>query len=201
MKDALAKLAVDFLSTIVFLAVYAASGNVTAATLVAIAIAAGQLIHARLSGKPLSFMTAASLVLAVALGGATLLTHDPRFVLIKPSIVHFAIGGIMLHRGWMLRYLPPIVTTTIPHAVTVAGYGWAALMFALGAGVIAVAMTGDIKLWGIYVGGVAIGVKVAAFVLQYVIFRVLVRRALVREPALAVQFGIALAKPANTGAA
>ena len=201
MKDALAKLAVDFLSTIVFLGVYAASGNVTAATLVAIAIAVGQLIHARLGGKPLSFMTAASLILAVALGGATLLTHDPRFVLIKPSIVHFAIGGIMLHRGWMLRYLPPIVNTTIPHAVTVAGYGWAALMFALGAGVIAVAMTGDIRRWGIYVGGVAIGVKVAAFVAQYVMFRVLVRRALMREPALAVQFGITLAKPANTGAA
>ena len=133
----------------------------------------------------------------MVLGGATLLTDDPRFVLIKPSIAHFAIGAIMLHRGWMLRYLPPIVTTAIPQAVTIAGYGWAALMFALGAGVIAVAMTGDVKLWGIYVGGVAIGAKVVAFFAQYLIFRVLVRRAFRRDPALAAQFGITI--PAATG--
>ena len=72
-----------------------------------------------------------------------MLTNDPRFVLAKPAIAHFAIGAIMLKRGWMLRYMPPIVTETIPEYVTVAGYAWAALMFALGAGTIAVAMTGD----------------------------------------------------------
>jgi intracellular septation protein A len=200
MKDALAKLAVDFLSTIAFLAVYGVSGNVAAATLVAIAIAIGQFVHARVSGRPLSFMTAASLILVIALGGATLLTHDPRFVLIKPSIAHFAIGAIMLRRGWMLRYLPPIVTATIPHAVTVAGYAWAALMFVLGAGTIAVAMTGDMWLWGIYVGVVAVGAKIAAFLVQYMIFRLLVRRAFIRDPALASQFGITTAATADSNA-
>ena len=119
-------------------------------------------------------MTWASLGLVVVLGGATLLTHDPRFVLAKPSIAHFAIGAIMLKRGWMLRYLPPIVTETIPEYVTVAGYAWAALMFALGAGTIAVAATGDLKLWAFYVSVVLIGVKVAAFAVQYVAFRLLV---------------------------
>ncbi len=59
-------------------------------------------------------MTYASLALVVVLGGATLLTKDPRFVLAKPSIGHFAIGAIMLRKGWMLRYLPPIVSETIP---------------------------------------------------------------------------------------
>ena len=74
-------------------------------------------------------MTWASLALVIVLGSATLLTHDPRFVLAKPAIGHFAIGAIMLKRGWMLRYLPPIVTETIPEYVTFAGYAWAALMF------------------------------------------------------------------------
>ena len=120
--------------------------------------------------------------------------------LIKPSIVHFAIGAIMLRRGWMLRYLPPIVTATIPNAVTMAGYGWAVLMFALGAGVICVAMTGDIELWGFYVGVVAIGAKVVAFFAQYVIFRVLVRRVLVRDPALAATFGVTVPAPPSGGA-
>ena len=55
-------------------------------------------------------------------------------MLAKPAIAHFAIGAIMLKRGWMLRYMPPIVTETIPEYVTAAGYAWAALMFVIGAG-------------------------------------------------------------------
>ena len=132
------------------------------------------MIYSRIKGQPLGFMTYASLALVIVLGGATLMTHDPRFVLAKPSIAHFAIGAIMLKRGWMLRYLPPIVADTIPKYVTIAGYAWAALMFALGLGTIAVASTGDLKLWAIYVSVVAVGAKVAAFAVQYIAFRVLV---------------------------
>jgi intracellular septation protein len=174
MKDVFAKLATDFFSTIVFLAVYLATDNVVLATSVAIAGAVAQVAYSRIKGQELGFMTWASLALVIVLGSATLLTHDPRFVLAKPSIAHFAIGAIMLKRGWMLRYLPPIVSETIPEYVTVAGYAWAALMFALGAGVIAVAATGDIKLWAFYVSVVAIGAKVAAFAIQYIAFRILV---------------------------
>jgi intracellular septation protein len=174
MKDVFAKLATDFLSTIVFLALYLTTGNVVLATSVAIAGAVAQVIYSRVKGQPLSFMTYASLALVIVLGSATLLTNDPRFVLAKPSIAHFAIGAIMLKRGWMLRYMPPIVAETIPEYVTAAGYAWAVLMFALGAGVIAVASTGDINLWAFYVSVVAIGAKVAAFAVQYVAFRILV---------------------------
>jgi intracellular septation protein len=174
MKDVFARLATDFFSTIVFLALYLITGNVVLATSVAIAGAVAQVIYARVKGQPLGFMTYASVGLVIVLGGATLLTSDPRFVLAKPAIGHFAVGIIMLKRGWLLRYLPPIVTDTIPDYVTVAGYAWAALMFVLGAGVIAVASTGDIKLWAIYVSAVAIGAKVAAFAVQYLAFRLLV---------------------------
>jgi intracellular septation protein len=45
-------------------------------------------------------------------------------------------------------------------------------MFALGAGTIAVAMTGDLKLWTFYISVVAVGAKIAAFAIQYVVFRV-----------------------------
>jgi len=174
MKDVFARLATDFFSTIVFLALYFITGDVLLATCVAIAGAVAQVVYSRFKGEPLSFMTWASLALVIVLGSATLLTHDPRFVLAKPAIGHFAIGAIMLKRGWLLRYSPPIVTENIPEYVTIAGYAWAALMFALGAGVIAVASTGDMKLWALYVSVVAIGAKVAAFAVQYVAFRVLV---------------------------
>ncbi len=174
MKDVFARLATDFLSTILFLAIYLLTDNVLLATGVAIAGAIAQVIHARVKGKPLGFMTYASLALVIVLGSATLLTNDPRFVLAKPAIGHFAIGAIMLKRGWLLRYLPPIVTETIPEYVTLAGFAWAALMFALGCGTIAVALTGDMKLWTFYVTVVLVGAKLAAFAIQYVAFRILV---------------------------
>jgi intracellular septation protein len=174
MKNVLAKLASDFFSTIVFLAVYLISDNVLLATGVAIVSSVAQVAWAHIKGEPLGFMTYASLALVVVLGTATLVTNDPRFVLAKPAIAHFAIGAIMLKRGWMLRYMPPIVAETIPEYVTFAGYAWAALMFALGCGTIAVAMSGDIKLWALYVSFVLLGAKLAAFAIQYVAFRLLV---------------------------
>src|SRR6195256_1106827 len=174
MKDVFVRLGTDFLSAIVFLTLYLTTGNVVLATSVAIAGAVAQVVYSRVRGRPLGFMTYASLALVIVLGSATLLTNDPRFVLAKPSIAHFAIGAIMLRRGWMLRYMPPLVAETIPEYVTFAGYAWAALMFALGAGVIAVASSGDIKLWAFYVSVVAIGAKVTAFGVQYVAFRILV---------------------------
>lgn len=174
MKDVFAKLGADFFSTILFLAIYLATDNVLLATGVAIAGAVAQVIYSRVKGKPFGYMTYASLALVIVLGSATLLTHDPRFVLAKPAIGHFAIGAIMLKRGWMLRYLPAIVTETIPEYVTVAGYAWAALMLVLGAGTIGVAMTGDMKLWTFYVTVVLVGAKIAAFGAQYVAFRLLI---------------------------
>ena len=181
MTDVFAKLASDFFSTIVFLVVYAVTGDVLIATGVAIAGAIAQLIYAQITRKALSYMTYASLALVIVLGIATLVTNDPRFVLAKPSIAHFAIGGIMLKKGWMLRYMPDIVKQNAADVINTAGYCWAALMVALGLGVIAVAMTGDMKLWAIYVSFVVIGAKVAAFAIQYAITRIVIGRRLRRR--------------------
>jgi intracellular septation protein A len=174
MKDVFARLATDFFSTIVFLAIYLVTDNIVLATSIAIAGAIAQVAYSRIKGRELGFMTWASLGLVIVLGGATLLTNDPRFVLAKPAIGHFAVGAIMLKRGWMLRYMPALVAETIPEYVTFAGFAWAALMFALGCGTIAIAMTGDIKLWTLYVSVVLVGAKIAAFAIQYVVFRVAV---------------------------
>ncbi|RXG90595.1 inner membrane-spanning protein YciB [Bradyrhizobium vignae] len=183
MKDVFARLASDFLSAIVFLAVYLLTDNVILATSVAIAGAIAQVIYARVKGQPLNYMTYASLALVVVLGTVTLLTNDPRFMLAKPSIAHFAIGLIMLKRGWMLRYMPPIVADTVPEYVTAAGYVWAGLMFVIGVGMIVVASTGDLKLWAFYITVVAGGAKILAFAVQYMVLRLVVtsrRRAAAR---------------------
>lgn len=171
MREALARLAEDFLSTLIFLGVYFATGGVLVATGAALAGATAQLVYARAKRRPLNFMAYASLALVVALGGLTLLTHDPRFVLAKPSIAHFAIGLVMLKPGWMLRYVPRTMSERIPRHVTVAGYAWAGLMFALGMGTIGFALNGDVKLWALYVSVVAVGAKVIALAVQYLVFR------------------------------
>ncbi|WP_315831572.1 inner membrane-spanning protein YciB [Bradyrhizobium prioriisuperbiae] len=181
MRDVFLKLIGDFLSTIVFLIVYALTGDVVIAAGFAIASAIGSVIYARVTGQTLDAMAWASLALVLVLGGATLLTNDPRFVLIKPSIAHFAIGAVMLRRGWTARYVPQIVRDTIPDLLVITGYAWAALMFVLGAGVVAVAMTGDMTLYTIYISVVAVGAKIAAFALQYAVFRIAISRRLNRQ--------------------
>ena len=183
MKDVFARLGSDLFSAILFLAVYLITDNIVLATAVAIAGAFAQVIYARVKGQQLNYMTYASLVLVVGLGAVTLLTNDARFMLAKPAIAHFAIGLIMLKRGWMLRYMPPIVVETVPEYVTAAGYAWAVLMFVIGAGMIAVASTGDLKLWAFYLTVVAGGAKILAFAVQYVVLRLIVtsrRRAAAR---------------------
>lgn len=183
MKDVFARLASDLFSAIVFLVIYLVTDNVVLATSVAIAGAIAQVIYARVKGQQLNYMTHASVALVVVLGTVTLLTNDPRFMLAKPSIAHFAIGAIMLKRGWMLRYMPSIVVETVPEYVTAAGYAWAALMFVIGVGMIAVASTGDLKLWAFYITVVAGGAKIVAFAVQYVVLRLIVtsrRRAAAR---------------------
>ncbi|MBR0904398.1 septation protein IspZ [Bradyrhizobium liaoningense] len=183
MKDVFARLGSDLFSAILFLAVYLITDNVILATSVAVAGAVAQVIYARIKGQQLNYMTYASLVLVVGLGAVTLLTNDARFMLAKPAIAHFAIGLIMLKRGWMLRYMPPIVVETVPEYVTAAGYAWALLMFVIGAGMIAVASTGDLKLWAFYLTVVAGGGKILAFAVQYLVLRLIVssrRRAAAR---------------------
>ena len=176
MTNVFRRLFVDFFSTIVFLAVYLATDSILIATGVGIAGAIGQYVVARVRGQKLDLMTLASVALVVVLGSATLLTNDPRFVLVKPSIAHFAIGSIMLRRNWMERYVPEIVRQTAPDLILGAGYCWAALMFVLGTGTVATALTGNMKLWTFYVTVVLLGTKLAAFAIQYVVFRLVVRR-------------------------
>ena len=102
----------------------------------------------------------------------------------KPSIVHFAIAGIMLRRGWMMRYMPEIVQHNVPEAVlTTTGYAWAALMAAIGLANLVIAMSFDFATWAWFVSFGAVGAKVAAFALQYAVFRTLVRRRLLAAAA------------------
>jgi intracellular septation protein A len=127
-----------------------------------------------------------SLALVIVLGGATMLTASPRFVMLKPSLAHFAVAAIMLRRGWMLRYLPDIARQNLPEGISVAaGYAWAGLLAGIGVANIVLALYADFATWAWFVSVGAIGLKLAAFLLQYAVFRALVRRNLRRTRAAA----------------
>ncbi len=91
MKQALRQLLGDFLSAILFLVVYALSGDLFTAIAVAAGIA--QLARIWQTGRWVEPMQ------VVVLGGATMLTQSPRFIMVKPTIVHFAVAAVMLRRG------------------------------------------------------------------------------------------------------
>ena len=89
-----------------------------------------------------------SLGLVVVLGGATVLTQSPRFMMVRPTIVHLAVAVAMLWRGWMIRYLPEIVLQNVPvPAIVAAGYAWAALLAALGLTNLIITLHFDFVTW------------------------------------------------------
>lgn len=194
MRHALSHLLTDFLSALLFLAVYIATGNIAAGAAVAVAAGLAQLGFQLGTGRRIDPMQWVSLGVIVVLSVASIATDSPRFVMLKPSLAHFAIGAAMLKRGWMLRYLPEIARKNLPEAVPVAaGYAWAGLMAALGIANIAVALTADFATWAWFVSVVLLGAKAAAFALQYVVFRALIRRRLTDAAVAAARAATAVA--------
>jgi intracellular septation protein A len=179
-RTALQQLASDFLSAIVFLALYLSTGSLTLATSVAIAAGIGQFALMKLRGRQVDLMQWLALGLVLVLGTATLITDDSRFIMAKPTFIHWAIGAVMLRHGWMMRYLPPIARENLPRSVMIdAGYAWAGLMFLLGAANLVVATTMSFQAWAWFISFGAVGAKIAAFLAQYWIFRSIIRRRLI----------------------
>ena len=177
MKQAFRQLLSDFLSAILFLVVYAVSGSLFLAAGIAVAAALVQLARLRLTRRRIESMQWMSLGLVVVLGGATMLTQSPRFMMIKPTIVHFAVATVMLRRGWMLRYLPKLVLRNVPEpTIVAAGYAWAALLAALGLANLFIALRFDIATWAWFISVGSVGAKLTAFALQYGVFRAIIRQ-------------------------
>jgi intracellular septation protein len=176
-KQALRQLLSDFLSAILFLAVYALSGDLFAAAAIAVAAGLAQLAGIWLTRRRVEPMQWMSLGLVVVLGGATMLTQSPRFIMVKPTIVHLAVAAVMLRRGWMIRYLPEIVVQNVPEpAIVTAGYAWAALLAAIGLANLIIALHFDFMTWAWFISVGAVGAKLVAFALQYGVFRTIIRQ-------------------------
>lgn len=168
----------DLLSTIVFMVLVSTTHDVSLATGGAIAVGLGQFALCLARRKPISAMQWLSLGLVLVMGTASLLTHDPRFVMFKPTVIMTAVGVVMLKPGWMNRYLPPIVTDNAPRLGTVFGYVWAGMMFATAALNLALAFGTDPQTWAMVMATVPLVSKIALFLIQFAVMRVLVGRRL-----------------------
>jgi intracellular septation protein A len=178
-KQALWHLVNDLLSAIVFLIAYAVWGNIRIAASAAIAAGLCQFGWLKFAWRRIEPVQWTSLALVIVLGGATIATQSARFIMLKPSIVRFAVAAAMLRHGWMIRYITPIARANVSEATMVtAGYAWAALMAALGITNLVIALYYDLATWAWFISVGAVGAKIAAVVLQYAVFRTIVRRRL-----------------------
>lgn len=168
-------LLLDFSSTLLFLAVYRATDNLLLAVGLGMVLGVAQIGGELLRRKPVATLQWVSAVLVLASGTATFLTNDPRFVMLKPSVIYAIIGAVMLKRGWMNRYLPPRAAPVLDVATTF-GFVWAGLMFASAALNIALALALDAKDWAAVMSAWAIASKIGLFLIQYATMTAIGRR-------------------------
>jgi intracellular septation protein A len=159
-------------STILFAALFALTNNTYLSTAAAIALGVGQVGFEKLRGRPIPGMQWASLGLVTVLGGATLLTGDPRFVMIKPTVIYLTIGAAMLQRGWMERYIPPQGRALVPDRLFIGwGYVWAGLMFATAVANLVIAVALGHRVWLAFVGAFPLASKLGLFAVNYLHIR------------------------------
>jgi intracellular septation protein len=97
--------------------------------------------------------------------------------MIKPSLIYVIVGLVMLKRGWLNRYLPPIAIEMVPDVAVIFGYVWSSLMFFSAALNVAVALNFSAESWAAFMSIYGIVSKVALLLIGYGTMRLIgVRR-------------------------
>ena len=89
------KILSDLLAVILFFLIYTLTKNIVWATAVALVIGVLQAAFTWIRHKKLDTMQWVSLALIVVFGGATILLHDARFIMWKPTLL-FWVGALVL---------------------------------------------------------------------------------------------------------
>ena len=165
------ELALDFASTLFFLVLYELTHSLLLSVGVAIAVAIGQIGWNLSRGHKIDALQWVSLALVVSSGTATLVTNNPVFVMLKPTVIYVAVGWAMLQRGWMTRYMPPRALELVPDLMIGFGYVWAAMMFFSAVLNLVLGLTASVALWGTVMSIWALTSKLGLFAIQYAIMR------------------------------
>ena len=168
-------LAMDLASTILFLVVYLITDNLFVSVALGMALGAGQIGWEYLRKQPIGSLQILSVGLILLSGTATLLTNNPTFMMLKPTIIYCIVGAVMLKPGWMNRYLPERAAP-VRDVATTFGYVWAGLMFATAALNVPLALNLDAKTWALVWAIWGFGSKIGLFLIQYRVMTAVGRR-------------------------
>jgi intracellular septation protein len=185
-------LLLDLASTFFFLVVFLLTKNIPLSVALGVALGVAQIGWEFARKKPVDTMQWMSLFLVVGSGAATLLTNDPRFVMVKPSLIYVVVGVVMLKPGWMNRYLPPIANELVPDIAVIFGFVWAGLMFFSAALNVIVAVNFGVVTWASFMTVYGIVSKLGLFLIQYATMRYIGVR---RRRAMPIPDGDGLAAP------
>jgi intracellular septation protein len=170
-------LLLDLASTFLFLVVFLLTKNIPLAVILGVALGVAQIGWEFARKRPIDTMQWLSLFVVVAAGAATLLTNDPRFVMVKPSLIYIVVGVVMLKPGWMNRYLPPVANELVPDVALIFGFVWSGLMFFSAALNLIVALNFSVVTWASFMSVYGIVSKLGLFLIQYATMRTIgVRR-------------------------
>ena len=176
-------LANDLFSSLLFAALVALGVDTQTATLIAMGIGLVHVILWKLLGRPVASMQWASLALVMTFGTLGLFLHDARFLMAKPTVIYLILTVMMLKRGWMLRYMPPISTGHGERAMIVFGYVWAGLMALTGFANLVVAIQFP-HLWPAFLAIFPTTSKLVLFAVQYAVMRHVTIRSIRAQMAL-----------------
>lgn len=163
----------DLQSTLFFLALFFLTHNVVVSGSLGMALGIIQIGTRLVRRKPIGMMGWLSLVLIIASGSATLLTKDPRFMLLKPSVLYVTTGILMLKPGWIHYYMSATAKALLADVAVVYGFVWAGLMFVSAAVNAFVALTCSIATWTFTMAIFGIVSKVAVFLAGYAAMHVI----------------------------
>jgi intracellular septation protein len=177
--QAFAPIALDLIGTIVFVAIYWSTDNIALATVVGVAVAVVRFVVTKMRGKAVGPLQYLSVAIVLAAGVTTLITKNPQFVMLKSSLISLVVGGVMLSTNWMAPYLPAIVTDNLDRrTIGRASAGWGILQVLLAASNAVVALGFGIKVWAVYAATVPNAALIGGFVVNYLVFRLLVARSI-----------------------
>jgi len=164
-------LLLDMAATLLFLLLYWLTANLVVSVVAGMALAVAQIGWLVARRQPIDTMQWISLFIVAASGTATLVSHNPVYTMLQPTIVYCLVGTAMLKRGWMNRYLPANALEKVPDLGITFGYVWAGLMFFSAALNVIVALTTSVVVWGTVMSVYATASKLALFFIQYGIMR------------------------------
>jgi intracellular septation protein A len=170
--EAIRPILIDLLSTIVFFALLWTTHDFVLATAVGIAAGVGEVSLRLFRRSPVGGITWMSLGLVVVMGGASIFTNQPLFVMLKPTIAYGLVGVVMLKRGWMHDYAPQIARKYLTRdELAPWGYAWAGLMFLTAAANVGLALALDPIAWSVALSIFGIASKLALFAVTYASLR------------------------------